>query len=420
MNNLAIIGDGPAALACFLVLRHTGVPAEAITVYGDSPHPLAQLEQLARAIGQRMMRSESNGHLAPTEFPTLAIIDAWQRRSPWPLLLSLFDAYVPSFELVLANSAQLARRSGFALRKVQARVASLVRQNSPEATFTLFDSAGEPLGSSRHVILALGLPGLAWPPVTQGWQDHPCVCHSYQAPTFQRGEHVTVMGSGMTAAHLWMVALEAGARVTAIHRDQLLRQPLNVPRYSFSAPGFDAYRRLGQEERRSFHRTRKGSFPWRWAWELTLWRSRRSGAFRTYQGEVVRIEEQQRSEQAGKLHLQLADGHTISADKLICATGVQTDACGHALIKQLVTAYQVPMVDGMLCVADDFTLPALSRPGSVCGVVGALARWVLPVAETFFGMKYAARSLAPIVQASNAHGGNLNTWSMSHKAGAKP
>lgn len=399
MTNLAIIGDGPAALACFLVLRHAGLPVEAITVYGDSPYPLAKLEQLARMIGQRQMRSESNGHLAPTEFPTLAIIDSWQRRSPWPLLASLFDAYVPSLELVLAHSAKLAQHSGFAQRKVSARVARVVRQDRSDTPFALFDNAGQQIGEAQNVILALGLPGLAWPAVTQGWQDHSCVGHSYQAHTFQCDEHVVIIGSGMTAVHLWVVALEAGARVTAIHRDPLLRQPLNVPRCRFSAVGFDAYRRLSPHERQAFHRARRGSYPRRWHWEWELWHARRRGAFASYQGELARIEAQT----GNGLGLQLADGRIIVADRLICATGVQANARGHTLIDHLVTTYQIPTVDGMLCAADDFTLPILSQPGSICGVVGSLARWVLPVAETFYGMKYAARSLVPVLHMRQRH-----------------
>ena len=403
MNSVALIGDGPAALASFLVFRHAGMPAEAITIYGDSPYPLARLEHLASTISQRQMRSESNGHLAPTEFPTLAVIDAWQHRTPWPLMASLFDAYVPSLNLVLAHTAKLAQHAGFAQRKVTTRIARVVRQRSPDASFALFDGAEQHVGGAQHVILALGLPGLAWPAITQGWQDHPRVGHSYQAPVFRRDEHVVVLGSGMTAAHLWVAALTTGARVTAIHRDPLLRQPLNVPRCSFSAAGFDAYRRLNPDERRAFHRARRGSFPWRWRWELALWQAHRRGAFASYQGEVVQIEAQNSHAPTGGLIMHLADGRTISADQLVCATGVQADARGHPLIEQLVTTYQLPLVDGMLCASDDFTLPSLSRPGSVCGVVGSLARWALPVAETFYGMKYAARSLAAILHVRQRH-----------------
>ena len=102
-SDIAIIGDGPAALACFAQLRAHGVPANRIAVYGDSPHPLARLEQYARGLGQRVMRSEGNGHLSPTEFPGLAVVDAWRRRSPWPLLAALFDCYQPSLDLLIAH-----------------------------------------------------------------------------------------------------------------------------------------------------------------------------------------------------------------------------------------------------------------------------------------------------------------------------
>lgn len=78
---VAIVGDGVGALVTMGVLCKAGVPAEAITIYGDSPHPLANLEQYARAIHQTHMRSESEGHLRPANFPGLATVESWQRRS---------------------------------------------------------------------------------------------------------------------------------------------------------------------------------------------------------------------------------------------------------------------------------------------------------------------------------------------------
>jgi hypothetical protein len=63
----------------------------------------------------------------------------------------------------------------------------------------------------------------------------------------------------------------------------------------------------------------------------------------------------------------------------------------------MVDEYQVKAVDGLLQPNDDFTLPPLSRPNSICAAIGSLARWTLPVADTFFGMKYAARRLTPLL-----------------------
>ena len=57
----------------------------------------------SRAIRQRRMRSESDGHPFPRTFPGLAAREAWRTLDPWPLLLSV--AGVP--EETIANDYAL-------------------------------------------------------------------------------------------------------------------------------------------------------------------------------------------------------------------------------------------------------------------------------------------------------------------------
>jgi hypothetical protein len=212
------------------------------------------------------------------------------------------------------------------------------------------------------------------------------------------GERVVVVGGGIAAAHSWVAALAAGASVVALHRSPLRRQQLNAPRCMFSAAGIDAYRRLAPDERLAWLRAAGGSFPWRWQWEWRIWRARRAGRFTSRQGELARIACRQ-DDQAGThpLALRLADGDTLAADRMVFATGFRADAAGHPLVRRLVAEYGVACEGGMLRPDDDFTLPPLSCPQSRLAVVGTLARWALPVADTFFGMKYAARRIAPLL-----------------------
>lgn len=399
--HIAIIGNGPAALACFGVLRHAGVPAHAVQVYGDAPYPLATLECYARAIGQQQMRSESNGHLAPRDFPTLAWLDAWQRRSPLPLLASLFDAYTPSLDLLLEHSAALTQRLHFAEHTAHVRVAAVRRRSGDTAGFVLCDATGATVGEARHLVLALGLPGIAWPPFALGWQTHPCVAHAYHAAQFQAGERVAVVGSGMTAAHLWQQALAAGAQVLVIHRHPFRRQPLNMRRAFFSSAGIEAYQRLEVAQRRALLAARRASFPWRWPWERALWQARRRGAFVTYQTEVRELAAVAVPTKGALLQVQLANGTQLHVDRLVCATGFVGDTRAHPLIARIVADFHVPTVDGMLAITNDFTLPGLSQPGSICAVIGSQARWALPIAETFFSMKYVARRIVPLLIAQS-------------------
>ena len=389
ISQIAIIGDGPAGLACFAALRRQGAAAETITVYGDSAHPLAALEQYARALGQKQMRSEGNGHLVPIEFPGLALVDAWRHQKLWPLLLSLVDAYKPSLETLRAHTDDLARR-------VTRRVARVRWQPERVLPFVLVDSADETIGYAQHIVLALGSAGLAWPSAAHEWQSHPAVAHAYHGPRFQPGAQVAVVGQGMAAAHMWIAALSAGAHVTAIHRRPLHRQTLNAPRCAFNQAWIAAYQQLSPSQRRMFHQQRRSSFPRRWSWEWTLHAARRAGRFTAVQAEIIKIAEPPDA-QPGPLRLQFNSACEISADQLVCATGFQRAACAHPLIRQLTDTFDLPLADGMLCLADDFTLPQIGGPSNRCGVVGALAGWALPVGNTFVGMKYVARRLAPLL-----------------------
>src|SRR5689334_5351821 len=93
-SRIAIIGNGPSALATLVTLRAEGLPIDAFAIYGDQP-PLHQFSGHTHAIRQERMRSESSGHFFPSDYPGLALLDSLRHRSMMPLLRSLFDIYQP-------------------------------------------------------------------------------------------------------------------------------------------------------------------------------------------------------------------------------------------------------------------------------------------------------------------------------------
>jgi hypothetical protein len=142
-----------------------------------------------------------------------------------------------------------------------------------------------------------------------------------------------------------------------------------------------------------------GTFPWRWRWEWQLWQAARNGRFTSRVGELTRlVANGEPAHGSGALMLELADNTSIRADQLICATGFQSSALTIPVVRQLVEMYNVPTAAGMLLLKDDCTLPPLSKPESMCIVVGALARWALPVADSFAGIKYVVRRLAALLR----------------------
>jgi len=411
---IAIVGNGVAGLIAFATLRFLGAPTAQIAVYGDHADPLAHLRAYAAAVRQVDMRSESGGHLLPTDFPGFATLLLLRRGAVWPWLAALFDAYHPALSDVLAQGDRLRQQTALEESLVLARVGRLERR---EGHFVLWDEAGHWLGEHRHVLLALGHPGLAWPAAVLAVRDDPAlgarIHHAYQPKAYRAGETVAVIGAGLGAAHEWLNALAAGAHVYAVWRQPPLHRPLNAPRCLFNAAGLDDYRRLPPEGRLAVLRQLGlGSYPWRLGWERQLWRARRQGRLREYAGELQAVRAHK-----GRLALALTDvagenggQKTLIVDRLVAATGFIGEACAHPLIAQLVTDYALPLVAGHLLVADDMTLPPLSRPDSVLAVSGMLARWAYPAADSFAGMKVAARAFARQVLAPAPLRQRLANW----------
>src|SRR5205085_9041184 len=110
----------------------------------------------AASIRQRRMRSESDGHVAPTSFPGLAVREARRRGSLGPLVPSVLDRYHPTVTEFLDHVAEARERSGWDESFVAARIK---RVRTVEDGFEL-----DGHGRFRHVLLAPGHPGLAVPP----------------------------------------------------------------------------------------------------------------------------------------------------------------------------------------------------------------------------------------------------------------
>lgn len=388
-TEVAIVGDGPAGQIAWGVHRHAGVPAAAMAAYGDTPEPLGRLRRYAAAIDLRRMRSEGNGHMRPLEVPGLAWRDAWERRSPLPLLAALLHRYTPDISLLVRDASEAGARSGFADGRIQARIGRVERAAATH--FQLYDEAGALIGRTRHLILALGHPAQRWPAELAGWRGDPRVWHAYQSHPIAPGQRVLVVGSGMGAAHVWAQALAQGASVFGLHRRPWRHQALNAPRCQFNAAALDNLRLLSDEaQHEAFAARPGGTFPRRLEWAWAFWLARRQGRFRAAIDSIAGIE----TTDGAALRVRLAGGAAILADRIISATGFEPAAAGHPLLRRLIEDYSLPIRAGQLQLSADCLIPELSNPASMCGVVGAAARWALPAADTFVGMRYAARLLA--------------------------
>ena len=358
----AIVGGGLAGFTAYATLRHGGLTSAEIAVFGTDPDPAAEWRRRAASIRQRRMRSESDGHCAPTSFPGLAVRSALRRRSPLPLVGSLLDRYHPTVDEFLDHVAELRERSGWDESFRRRRIRSV---GAVDGGFRLDDE-----GVFAHVLLAPGHPGLAFP---DGLEREPRVVHAYQPHGY--AETVEVVGAGMAAATEWLNALAAGASVVSVRRREPERRPLNLPRELFTRRGLTALHATPSEQRVGLLRSWSApSYPPGREWDEPVERARSASRFR------VRAE---------------LDG----AEQIICATGFKRGFRHDPLLARLVEDHGLDTADGWIVLAPDSTVPALTDPDRTLALAGVPAQWAFPAADTLAGAKYAARRFLRRVQA---------------------
>jgi len=356
---VAVVGSGLAGFTAYQTLRRSLETGE-IAVFGTDADPAAAWRVRAAAIRQREMRSESDGHTAPTSFPGLAFSSVRRRRSLRPLLESVLDRYHPTVDEFLSHVERLRERSGWdesVVRRQVARVAAV------EGGFEL-DGA-----CFRHVLLAPGHPGLNMP---EELRTDPRVVHAYEPHDYALT--VTVVGAGLAAATEWLNALAAGAEVVSVRRREPVRRPLNVPRHYFSRRGLAGYHGLAPRERVERLRTLTApSYPAGAQWDEPLERAAREGRFRV-------------------------ERSLNGSAQVICATGFRRGFRHDPLLARLVAEHDLETADEWLVLDEDSTVPMLSDGTRTLAVAGAPAQWAFPAADTLAGARYAAHRFLRRIQ----------------------
>jgi cation diffusion facilitator CzcD-associated flavoprotein CzcO len=351
MPSVAVVGSGLAGFTAYQTLRRVLEPGE-IAVFGTDADPAGTWRVRAAAIRQREMRSESDGHCLPTTFPGLAFSSVRSRRSVRPLFQSAFDRYHPTVDEFLSHVERLRERSGWDESLVARPVARV------QAVEGGFDLDGERF---RHVLLALGHPGLSIPEELRG---DPRVVHSYEPHDY--APSVTVVGAGLAAATEWLNALAAGAEVVSVRRREPERRPLNVPRQYFSRRGLASFHRLAPRERIERLRTLTApSYPAGYQWDVPLELARREDRFRVEQS-------------------------LNGSEQVICATGFRRGFRYDPLLARLAAEHDLETADNWLVLDSDSTVPSLTDETRTLAVAGAPAQWAFPAADTLAGARYAA------------------------------
>jgi hypothetical protein len=348
----AIVGSGLAALAAYATLRHGGVAAEEIAVFGTHEDPTEVWRTRAASIRQRRMRSESDGHLGAAAFPGLAVREAARSGTLTPLVRTLTNRYHPSVDVFLAHAAAVRERSGWD-RSFHAR--TIERIEPVEGGFALDG------GTFRHVLVAAGHPGLARP------DGFPGAVHAYEPHDY--ASKVAIVGAGMAAATEWLNALAAGSEVVSIRRREPLRRPLNAPRAFFSKRGLAAFHASSREQRAAkLRELSTPSYPPGRVWDEPIRAAEQTSQFR--------VSDSSQTHQW--------------AEQAICATGFRKGWREDPLLARLVRENELETHERWIVLAPDSSVPALTDETRTLALAGVAAQWSFPAADTIAGAKYAA------------------------------
>lgn len=394
---LAVIGSGFGALQVYTTAMYLGFRPEQVGIFGENLNPVATYQQFAWNLGQTVLRSESESHFLPADWPTFAQLDAYARRTPAPLFRSAGRKFNPGVPEILAQAKTVTDDLGYGKRVVGGtRVGWIVREPGPPVHFSLYDEDASLLGRAKHVMIAIGHGPLAYPGIYGQAREDPQlrerVVQAYEPKRYHAGGRYVVVGSGIASVNEWANALDAGAQCIALRRNpQPDQQDLNVPRCLFDGSGIDAFQGLSFDQRVDFlGAALRGTSPTRRAWVDKIKAGRANGSFEEVIGTVTDI----KPSPAGLLlRLKTIDGDEseLEATGVVCGTGFVKSAFSLPLLRRLVQTYEVPVHRERIKLKTNCGVPPLDREDSRLAMMGLNANTVVPNGDTIAGLKYIAR-----------------------------
>jgi hypothetical protein len=398
-STIAVVGDGFGSLIVYSTAVYLGFRPEEITIFGPSDNPVRTYQQFAFNLGQTVLRSESESHFLPADWPTFAELEAWSRRSLAPLYRSARRRYNPGVPDILAEANIVARRLGWNDQRYSAKVGWLQRggTNSDTPHFVLFDEQAQFVGRAKHVMLSCGHGPLSYPPILAKARRDPAIAdrivQAYAPKQYDARGRYIVIGSGIASVNEWANALDAGAKCVSLVRNPMPdEQDLNTPRCFFEALGIDAFQSLDFDARIEFlGRILKGTAPHRRGWDAKIARGRAEGRFEQLLGE---IDEVKQGPLGLLVHVSSKQGEApgwLDVTGVVTGTGFNKSALSVPLLRRLVEFYKVPIDGGRIRLQSNCGVPGLDRPDSRCALMGIHANTAVTHGDTIAGLKYIGR-----------------------------
>lgn len=408
---IAIVGDGFGSLIVYSTAVYLGFKPSEITIYGPSDNPVGTYQQFAYNLGQTVLRSESESHFLPADWPTFGQLDAWSHHSVAPLWRSIRRKYNPGVSEVLTEAGVVQRRLNWDGSRVPKRVGWLQREENGAPHFVLYDEDAQFLGRAKHVMLALGHGPLSFPPLLAKAREDPAIAdrivQAYEPKQYAPNGRYLVLGAGIASINEWANALDEGAKVIALRRNPAPdEQDLNVPRCLFEALGIDIFQGLPFDERIAFlGKALRGTTPRRRSWLERVEHGRQEGRFEEMVGEIDQVE----TGGAGlRVHVSSKHGEDpgwLDVTGIVAGTGFNKSALTLPLLRRLVDHYGIPVDGGRIKLRTNCGVPPLDREDSRLCMMGLTANNVIPHGDTIAGLKYIGRRfVADCARAENLNG----------------
>jgi hypothetical protein len=394
---LAVVGDGFGALLVYTSAIYLGFKPEHVGIFGEQTNPVATYQQFAWNLGQTVLRSESESHFLPADWPTFAELEAYSRFDPSPLVRSVGRKFNPGVPEILTEAGVVSAALGYQDRVVGGRkVGWIVREPGPPLYFSLYGDDAQLLGRAKHVMIAIGHGPLAFPGVYGEARKDPeladRIVQAYEPKQYHAGGRYLVLGSGIASVNEWANAIDAGAQCIALRRNpEPEEQDLNVPRCLFDGSGIDAFQGLSFDQRVDFlGKALKGTSPARKGWAEKVRGGREAGLFEEAIGEVTEIKP---GPGGLRVRLRLHDGSESELDLtgIVCGTGFVKSAFSLPLLRRLAQTYGVPVERERIKLKTNCGVPPLDRDDSRLCMMGLNANTVVPNGDTIAGLKYIAR-----------------------------
>ncbi len=396
-STLAVVGDGFGSLIVYSTAVYLGFDPRSITIYGPSPRAVGTYLAFAGNLGQTVLRSESESHFLPADWPTFAQIEAWTRRNPSALFRSIRRKYNPGVPEIIAEADVVQHTMRWEDARVPTRIGWLQREERP-AHFVLYDEQARFVGRAKHVMLALGHGPINFPPLLARVRESDPelgrrIVQGYEPKRYVPSGRYVVLGAGIASINEWANALDAGASVLALTRSPIPdEQDLNVPRCLFEALGIDVFQGTSFDERIALLGVAlKGTHPRREGWLERIERGRREGRFDQAIGEIDAVE---RGPAGLRAHVSSQRGSGLGwldLTGVVSPTGFNKSALTLPLLRRLVEHYGIPVEEGRIKLRTNCGVPGLDRSESRLCMMGINANNVVPHGDTIAGLKYIAR-----------------------------